>query len=350
MPAGRPRPGTGQAERRELDHGGPHTDGPAHERVGRPRDAGRRGIAAIPAAALAAASISTLGVASAPPAPAVPGKANKLGHPRRRGAGRHRAEEGLHAVRQGQEQPEDQDRRHRPDRRHGLRRDRRSPTGPSPGSTTTPSSPSTSSSTKTGERQVEGTVERRPDLEPCPEALRERVVRAGQRQRRDRRRARHRLRHQVRAALRRRGVQGREDEEGAQEAPEKATKNCNFTLVDGKLKLTALNKVVDIARGQEIDDHRRRRRATPRPSPPDILFTDKWILRNLDADSDGRESPKPSGTPDRRRPQARPDRGLVAGHPDGHRQTAASATSAAPLTRTYTFTGDCNGGSAARSR
>jgi len=65
----------------------------------------------------------------------------------------------------------------------------------------------------------------------------------------------------------------------------KATKNCNFTLIDGKLKLTALNKVVDVNRGQQVDVASGGQAGDAEVYPPDILFTDKWILRNLGADS-----------------------------------------------------------------
>ena len=65
----------------------------------------------------------------------------------------------------------------------------------------------------------------------------------------------------------------------------KATKNCNFTLVDGKLKLTALNKVVDVNRGQQVDVATGGQAGDAEVYPPDVLFTDKWILRNLGADA-----------------------------------------------------------------
>jgi len=65
---------------------------------------------------------------------------------------------------------------------------------------------------------------------------------------------------------------------------QKATKNCNFTLIDGKLKLTALDKVVNINRGQQVAVAAGQA-GDAEVFPPDILFTDKWILRNLGADA-----------------------------------------------------------------
>lgn len=65
----------------------------------------------------------------------------------------------------------------------------------------------------------------------------------------------------------------------------KQTKNCNFTLVDGKLKLTALGKSVDVNRGQQVDVAAGGTAGNAETFPPDILFTDRWILRNLGADS-----------------------------------------------------------------
>lgn len=66
----------------------------------------------------------------------------------------------------------------------------------------------------------------------------------------------------------------------------KATKNCNFTLIDGKLALTALNGVVNVNRGQQIAVATGGQASDVETYPPDILFTDQWIVRNLGSDSD----------------------------------------------------------------
>ncbi len=125
----------------------------------------------------------------------------------------------------------------------------------------------------------------------------------------------------------------------------KATKNCNFTLIDGKLKLTALNKVVDINRGQEVGTTGGDA-GDATTYPPDILFTDKWILRNLGADASAGIS-EASGTP------TADD--LKHARIEGSWPVTLTVTSGSgfrnlggTLSRTYTFTGDCSGGGACK--
>jgi hypothetical protein len=118
----------------------------------------------------------------------------------------------------------------------------------------------------------------------------------------------------------------------------KATKNCNFTLIDGKLKLTALNKVVDINRGQQIDAGGGQA-GDAATYPPDILFTDKWILRNLGEDSRAGIA-EASGQPT--------TEDLKQARIEGSWPVVLTVTDSGGFrnigdrTRTYTFTGDCS--------
>lgn len=117
-----------------------------------------------------------------------------------------------------------------------------------------------------------------------------------------------------------------------------ATKNCNFTLIDGKLKLTALNKVVDVNRGQQVDTGGGQA-GNAETFAPDILFTDKWILRNLGADSKAGIS-EASGQPTAE--------DLKQARIEGSWPVALTVTDAGGFrnigdrNRTYTFTGDCS--------
>jgi len=125
----------------------------------------------------------------------------------------------------------------------------------------------------------------------------------------------------------------------------KATKNCDFTLIDGKLKLTAANKVVDINRGQQIDTTGGDA-GDPTTYPPDIVFTDKWILRNLGADAAAGIS-EASGTPTaddlkHARIEGSWPVTLTVNESGGARNLGGS------LSRTYTFAGDCSGGGACK--
>ena len=123
----------------------------------------------------------------------------------------------------------------------------------------------------------------------------------------------------------------------------KATKSCNLALIDGKLKLTALNKVVDISRGQEIDTTGGDA-GNAAQFPPDVLFTDKWILRNLSEDAAAGIS-EATGDPT-------PD-DLKYALIEGSWPVTLTVTSdsgfrnlSGTLQRTYTFTSDCSGGRA----
>lgn len=122
----------------------------------------------------------------------------------------------------------------------------------------------------------------------------------------------------------------------------KATRDCNFTLIDGKLRLTALNKIVEVNRGQEVGTTGGEA-ADPQQYPPDILFTDKWILRNLGADADAGIS-EASGTPTAEdilysRIEGSWPVTLTVSSSEGFRNLDGT------LSRVYTFTGDCSGGS-----
>lgn len=125
----------------------------------------------------------------------------------------------------------------------------------------------------------------------------------------------------------------------------KATKTCDFTLIDGKLKLTALNKVVDVNRGQQIDTTGGDA-GNVTTYPPDILFTDTWIVRNLGADA-GAGISEASGTPTaddlkHARIEGSWPVTLTVTQSSGFRNLGGT------VNRTYTFTGDCSGGGACK--
>jgi hypothetical protein len=60
---------------------------------------------------------------------------------------------------------------------------------------------------------------------------------------------------------------------------------CQFTLVDGKLQLTSLGKAVGVARGQSVSVDNGGNAGAVVTLPPDILFTDAWVVKNLDEDA-----------------------------------------------------------------
>ncbi len=125
----------------------------------------------------------------------------------------------------------------------------------------------------------------------------------------------------------------------------KATSNCNFTLVDGKLRLTSLDKVVDINRGQQVDVAAGKAGAAE-VFPPDILFTDKWILRNLGADdaagiSEAKGQPSTEDLKQARIEGSWPVT-LTVTNAGGFRDLGGSRS------RTYSFTGTCGTGDACK--
>jgi FecR protein len=61
--------------------------------------------------------------------------------------------------------------------------------------------------------------------------------------------------------------------------------SCQFTLVDGKLQLSSLGKLVSVARGQQVSVDVGGNPGSPETLPPDVLFSDQWIVKNLDADA-----------------------------------------------------------------
>lgn len=130
----------------------------------------------------------------------------------------------------------------------------------------------------------------------------------------------------------------------ALKALKKATKNCNFTLIDGKLKLSALNKVVDVSRGQEVNTSGGDA-GNAQQYAPDILFTDKWIVRNLGADAAAGIA-EATGTPTaddlkHARIEGSWPVTLTVASGSGFRNLG-------PRQRTYTFAGDCSGGGACK--
>jgi len=117
---------------------------------------------------------------------------------------------------------------------------------------------------------------------------------------------------------------------------------CEFTLIDGKLRLTALDKVVDVARGQEVGVASDGAATDAETFAPDILFTDQWIIRNLEADTRAGID-EASGTPTAEDlAQARIEGSwpvtLTVTQNDGFRDLGGS------FARTYAFTGSCDGG------
>jgi len=65
---------------------------------------------------------------------------------------------------------------------------------------------------------------------------------------------------------------------------QKASK-CDFTLVDGKLKLTALGKTVDVNRGQSATVDATGNAGDAVTVPPDVFYNNQWILTNLQLDA-----------------------------------------------------------------
>jgi len=121
----------------------------------------------------------------------------------------------------------------------------------------------------------------------------------------------------------------------------RSSKKCNFTLIDGKLQLTALNKSLEVNRGQQVDTSGGEA-ADPATFPPDILFTNQWIVRNLGADAvagvaEATGQPTADDLKYARIEGSWPVT-LTVVSSDGFRNLGSS------FGRTYTFTADCSGG------
>ena len=122
----------------------------------------------------------------------------------------------------------------------------------------------------------------------------------------------------------------------------KKASTCDFTLVDGKLKLSAQNKVVGVTRGQSVKVDGSGNAGDAQTVAPDILFTDKWILANLGADAKAGKS-EANGQPT--------TEDLKQARIEGSwpvtltlTQNTAFRNIQSPLSRTYAFTGSCTGG------
>jgi hypothetical protein len=125
---------------------------------------------------------------------------------------------------------------------------------------------------------------------------------------------------------------------------EKAS-TCQFTLVDGRLQLTSLGKVVAVGRGQSVSVDAAGTAGDAVTVPPDILFSDAWITSNLDLDfKAGLAEAVGTATGDDLK-QARIEgswpAALQVTGTTGFRDLAAGTT----RDRTYTFTVSCTGGS-----
>jgi hypothetical protein len=71
---------------------------------------------------------------------------------------------------------------------------------------------------------------------------------------------------------------------------------CDFTLVDGKLRLTSLGRTLDVNRGQSASVDATGNAGDVTTVPPDIFYNNQWILTNLNADSQAGIA-EVSGTP-----------------------------------------------------
>jgi hypothetical protein len=71
---------------------------------------------------------------------------------------------------------------------------------------------------------------------------------------------------------------------------------CDFTLVDGKLRLTSLGKTVDVNRGQSASVDATGNAGNATTVPPDIFYNNQWILTNLNLDAQAGIA-EVSGTP-----------------------------------------------------
>lgn len=119
---------------------------------------------------------------------------------------------------------------------------------------------------------------------------------------------------------------------------------CKFTLVDGRLQLRALGKITALARGQWVEIDGAGNAGIPQTVPPDVLFSDQWMLRNLELDARAGVS-EARGTPTAE--------DLAYARIEGAWPVTLQVTSNAGFrdlvlgdvrTRTYRFIGTCEGG------
>ena len=120
----------------------------------------------------------------------------------------------------------------------------------------------------------------------------------------------------------------------------KKASSCDFTLVDGKLKLSAQNKVLGVTRGQSVNVNGSGDAADAVTVPPDILFTNTWILANLAADAKAGKAEATGQPTTEDLKQAR----IEGSWPVTLTltQNTAFRNIQSPLSRTYTFTGSCS--------
>jgi len=116
---------------------------------------------------------------------------------------------------------------------------------------------------------------------------------------------------------------------------------CQFTLIDGKLQLSAQGRTVGVTRGQSVSVNDTGAAGAALTVPPDILFANQWILRNLDADTKaGKAEAAGQPTVDDLK-QARIEGSwpvaLTVAANNGFRDLAGT------VNRTYTFAGSCTG-------
>ena len=119
---------------------------------------------------------------------------------------------------------------------------------------------------------------------------------------------------------------------------QKASK-CDFTLVDGKLTLTGLGKSVPMNGGQSTTVDATGNPGSAVTVPPDIFYSDQWIITNLDLDTKaGLDEANGPATPDdlkRARIQGSWTVTLTVTSTTGFRDL----TNGSVKTRTYSFSG-----------
>jgi hypothetical protein len=115
---------------------------------------------------------------------------------------------------------------------------------------------------------------------------------------------------------------------------------CDFTLVDGKLQLTSLGKIVGVGRGQSASVDSTGNAGNATTVPPDILYNDQWITSNLALD-DAAHISEATGNPTADDLK----HAIITGTPWTVTLTVTSTTgfrdltSGGAKTRTYTFSG-----------
>jgi hypothetical protein len=119
---------------------------------------------------------------------------------------------------------------------------------------------------------------------------------------------------------------------------------CDFTLVDGKLRLTSLGKTVDVNRGQSASVDAAGNAGNASTVPPDIFYSDQWIITNLALD-DAAHIAEVTGTPNAEDLK----HAIITGASWTVTLTVTSTTGFRDLangsvkTRTYTFSGGAGG-------